>query len=72
MRRHRKVARYATSTYHCGDVCTERSNGIGDGTGTCTDGAAIVIHQNPDTNQTGTKGQGVGGGAAIACGVIVK
>jgi len=36
------------------------------------DGAAIVIHQNPDTNQTGTKGQGVGGGAAIACGVIVK
>jgi len=36
------------------------------------DGAAIVIHQNPDTYQTGTKGQGVGGGAAIACGVIVK
>jgi Cu-Zn family superoxide dismutase len=36
------------------------------------DGAAIVIHQGPDTNQTGTKGQGVGGGAAIACGVIVK
>ena len=36
------------------------------------DGAAIVIHQNPDTNQTGTKGQGVGGGAAIACGVIQK
>lgn len=36
------------------------------------DGAAIVIHQNPDTNQTGTKGQGVGGGTAIACGVIVK
>lgn len=36
------------------------------------DGAAIVIHQNPDTNQTGTKGQGVGGGPAIACGVIVK
>ena len=35
-------------------------------------GAAIVIHQNPDTNQTGTKRQGVGGGAAIACGVIVK
>ncbi len=36
------------------------------------DGAAIVIHQNPDTNQTGTKGQGVGGGTPIACGVIVK
>lgn len=36
------------------------------------DGAAIVIHQNPDTNQTGTKGQGVAGGTAIACGVIVK
>ena len=36
------------------------------------DGAAIIIHQNPDTNQTGTKGQGVGGGTAIACGVIVK
>ena len=36
------------------------------------DGASIVIHQNPDTNQTGTKGQGVGGGTAIACGVIVK
>jgi Cu-Zn family superoxide dismutase len=36
------------------------------------DGAAIVIHQGPDANQTGTKGQGVGGGTAIACGVIVK
>jgi hypothetical protein len=36
------------------------------------DGAALVIHQNPDTYQTGTKGQGVGGGHAIACGVIVK
>ena len=36
------------------------------------DGAAIIIHQNPDTNQTGTKGQGVGGGTPIACGVIVK
>jgi Cu-Zn family superoxide dismutase len=36
------------------------------------DGAAIVIHQNPDTYQTGTKGQGVGGGDPIACGVIVK
>jgi Cu/Zn superoxide dismutase len=36
------------------------------------DGAAIVIHQNLDTNQTGTKGQGVGGGTPIACGVIVK
>lgn len=36
------------------------------------DGAAIMIHQNPDTYQTGTKGQGVGGGTPIACGVIVK
>jgi Cu-Zn family superoxide dismutase len=36
------------------------------------DGAAVVIHQNPDTNQTGTKGQGVGGGNAIACGIIEK
>ena len=36
------------------------------------DGAAIVIHQGPDTNQTGTKGQGVGGGNAIACGILVK
>jgi len=36
------------------------------------DGAAILIHQNPDTYQTGTRGQGVGGGNAIACGVIVK
>lgn len=36
------------------------------------DGAAIVIHQNPDTYQTGSKGQGVGGGSAIACGVLVK
>jgi Cu-Zn family superoxide dismutase len=36
------------------------------------DGAAIVIHQNPDTYQTGNKGQGVGGGSAIACGVLVK
>jgi Cu-Zn family superoxide dismutase len=36
------------------------------------DGAAIVIHQNPDTYQTGTKGQGVGGGNPIACGVIEK
>ena len=36
------------------------------------DGAAIVIHQNPDTYQTGTKGQGVAGGNPIACGVIVK
>jgi hypothetical protein len=32
----------------------------------------IVYHHNPHTNQTSTKGQGVGGGAAIACGVIVK
>ena len=37
-----------------------------------TDGAAIVIHQSPDTYQTGAKGQGVGGGNAIACGIIVK
>ena len=36
------------------------------------DGAALIIHQNPDTNQTGTKGQGVGGGTPIACGIIVK
>ncbi len=36
------------------------------------DGAAIIIHQGPDTNQTGTKGQGVGGGNAIACGILVK
>jgi Cu-Zn family superoxide dismutase len=36
------------------------------------DGAVIIIHQNPDTYQTGTKGQGVGGGNPIACGVIVK
>jgi Cu-Zn family superoxide dismutase len=36
------------------------------------DGAAIVIHQNPDTNQSGAKGQGVGGGNPIACGIIVK
>jgi Cu-Zn family superoxide dismutase len=36
------------------------------------DGAAIIIHQNPDTNQSGTKGQGVGGGTPIACGVLVK
>ena len=36
------------------------------------DGAAIILHQNPDTHQTGTKGQGVGGGTASACGVIVK
>jgi superoxide dismutase, Cu-Zn family len=36
------------------------------------DGAAIIIHQNPDTYQTGTKGQGVGGGTPIACGVIEK
>ena len=37
-----------------------------------TDGAAIIIHQNPDTYQTGTTGQGVGGGTPIACGVIEK
>ena len=30
------------------------------------DGAAIIIHQNPDTYQTGTKGQGVGGGELAA------
>lgn len=36
------------------------------------DGSAIVIHQNLDTVQTGTPGQGVAGGSAIACGVIVK
>jgi Cu/Zn superoxide dismutase len=33
------------------------------------DGAAIIIHQNADTNQTGTKGQGVGGGTPIAAGL---
>jgi hypothetical protein len=31
-----------------------------------------VIHQNLDTYQTGTKGQGVAGGPGIACGVLTK
>lgn len=31
-----------------------------------------MVHQNPETYQTGTKGQGVGGGTPIACGVIIK
>ncbi len=73
--------------YHAGDLPNIVANATGAVTATSyttrinlggplspidADGAAIVIHQNPDTNQTGTKGQGVGGGAAIACGVIVK
>jgi len=73
--------------YHSGDLPNIVANATGAVTATSyttrinlggplspidADGAAIVIHQNPDTNQTGTKGQGVGGGTAIACGVIVK
>ena len=73
--------------YHSGDLPSIVANATGAVTATNyttrinlggplspidADGAAIIIHQNPDTNQTGTKGQGVGGGAAIACGVIVK
>jgi Cu-Zn family superoxide dismutase len=73
--------------YHAGDLPNIVANAAGAVTATSyttrialggplspidADGAAIVIHQNPDTNQTGTKGQGVGGGAPIACGVIVK
>jgi Cu-Zn family superoxide dismutase len=73
--------------YHSGDLPNIVANAQGAVTATAyttrinlggplspidADGAAIVIHQNPDTNQTGTKGQGVGGGTAIACGVIVK
>ena len=73
--------------YHAGDLPNIVANAAGAVTATSyttrinlggplspidADGAAIVIHQNPDTNQTGAKGQGVGGGAAIACGVIVK
>ena len=73
--------------YHSGDLPNIVANATGAVTATSyttrinlggplspidADGAAVVIHQNPDTNQTGTKGQGVGGGTAIACGVIVK
>jgi superoxide dismutase, Cu-Zn family len=73
--------------YHSGDLPNIVANAAGAVTATSyttrlnlggplspidADGAAIVIHQNPDTNQTGTKGQGVGGGTAIACGIIVK
>ena len=73
--------------YHSGDLPNIVANAQGAVTATAyttrinlggplspidADGAAIVIHQNPDTNQTGTKGQGVGGGTAIACGVLVK
>ena len=73
--------------YHSGDLPNIVANATGAVTATSyttrinlggplspidADGASIVIHQNPDTYQTGTKGQGVGGGAAIACGVIVK
>jgi superoxide dismutase, Cu-Zn family len=73
--------------YHSGDLPNIVANATGAVTATSyttrinlggplspidADGAAIVIHQNPDTNQTGTKGQGVGGGTPIACGVIAK
>lgn len=73
--------------YHSGDLPNIVANAQGAVTATAyttrinlggplspidADGAAIVIHQNPDTNQSGTKGQGVGGGTPIACGVIVK
>ena len=73
--------------YHSGDLPNIVANATGAVTATSyttrinlggplspfdADGAAIIIHQNPDTNQTGTKGQGVGGGTPIACGVIVK
>jgi Cu-Zn family superoxide dismutase len=36
------------------------------------DGSSIIIHANPDTYSTGTQGQGVAGGARLACGVISK
>jgi Cu-Zn family superoxide dismutase len=73
--------------YHSGDLPNIVANAMGAVTATSyttrinlggplspidADGAAIIIHANPDTNQTGTKGQGVGGGTPIACGVIVK
>jgi superoxide dismutase, Cu-Zn family len=73
--------------YHAGDLPNIVANATGAVTATSyttrfnlggplspfdADGAAIVIHQNPDTYQTGTKGQGVGGGTPIACGIIVK
>ena len=65
--------------YHSGDLPNIVANATGAVTATSyttrinlggplspidADGAAIIIHQNPDTNQTGTKGQGVGGGTA--------
>jgi Cu-Zn family superoxide dismutase len=73
--------------YHSGDLPNIVANATGAVTATAyttrinlggplspidADGAAIIIHQNPDTYQIGTKGQGVGGGTPIACGVIVK
>jgi Cu-Zn family superoxide dismutase len=73
--------------FHSGDLPNVVANAAGEVTATSyttrfnlggplspldADGAAIVIHQNPDTYQTGTKGQGVGGGNPIACGVIEK
>ena len=73
--------------YHSGDLPNIVANAAGAVTATSyttrfnlsgplspfdADGAALIIHQNPDTYQTGTKGQGVGGGTPIACGVIVK
>jgi Cu-Zn family superoxide dismutase len=73
--------------YHSGDLPNVVANAAGAVTATSyttrislggplspidADGAAVIIHENPDTNQTGTRGQGVGGGTAIACGVIVK
>jgi superoxide dismutase, Cu-Zn family len=73
--------------YHSGDLPNIVANATGAVTATSyttrfnlggplspfdADGAAIIIHQNPDTYQTGTKGQGVGGGTPIACGIIVK
>lgn len=36
------------------------------------DGSSIVLHAMPDTYSTGEQGSNVGGGNAIACGVIVK
>lgn len=36
------------------------------------DGAAIIIHGNPDQGITGAAGSGVSGGPRVACGVIEK
>ena len=73
--------------FHSGDLPNVVANATGEVTATAyttrfnlggplspldADGAAIIIHQSPDTYQTGTKGQGVGGGNPIACGVIEK